>query len=216
MTRQKPTQMSKDLIAALRDHPDRRAALAAAFDFLRTFHRDETGAFRLVGEDGRHVPYFDAGGKRYNILTPEDGLPLIRTQNLRARLAMVGSDTTLTDQYQMLIRIKAAMNLRPADTVAACAGIESMLLALTKADRSFPFAAEAACLFITLPGEDLRKLPTDAEAQAKMQDWNDAGINGQDFFFLCLNWAWAWNNDIAGYLQRLGGLRQESAGSGGA
>jgi hypothetical protein len=206
----------KDLIAALRDHPDRRAALAAAFDFLRTFHRDATGAFRLVGEDGRHVPWFDAAGKRYNILTPDDNMPLLRTQNLRARLAMVGSDTTLTDQYQMLQRIKAALNQRQPDYVGAAAGIESMLQALTKADRAFPFAAEAACLFVVLPGEDLGRLPTEAEKEAKMQDWNDAGLNGQDFFFLCLHWAWAWNESTAAYLQRLGGLRASSEGSAGA
>ena len=193
----------QDILSSLLSHPDPAAACAACFEFLNRRWRDETGTPRLIDPaTGLALPRFTAGGKEWHILTPTDGLPLLRTQNLRVRLTMVGHDATLGDQLAQLETIKQALN-QGQDFVAAAAGIHSMQIAITKATRAFPFAAEAACLFIVEPGEDLTKLPTDAQAAAKMQVWNDAQINAMDFFFCCLNWATTWNADTHGYLQRL-------------
>jgi hypothetical protein len=191
-------------MTTLTAHPDRAAACRACFEFLHRHWRDDSGTFRLVDQEtGHHVPEFQAGGKTWRILTPDDPLPLARAQNLRVRLSMVGHDASLGEQLSQLETIRRALNQREPDYVGAAAGIHSMQQAITKATRAFPYAAEAACLFIVEPGEDLTKLPTDAEAQAKMQVWNDASLHPMDFFFLCLNWASAWNERTTGYLQRL-------------
>jgi hypothetical protein len=194
----------QDTLTHLLQHPDPAATARACFEFLNRVWRDEAGTRRLVDPaTGLHLPRFEAGGRDWHILTPDDHLPLVRAQNLRVRLVMVGHDAGLESQMAQLEQARQALNRAQPDYVAAAAVIHSMQMAITKATRVFPFPAEAACLFIVEEGEDLTKLPTDAQMHGKMECWNDAGIHPMDFFFLCMNWATGWNESMRGYLQRL-------------
>lgn len=191
------------LFETLKAHPDRAEACREAFAFLHEFHRDEQKRFRIVDpQTGIHLLNFTANGVNYRVVTPEEGVGLRRMQYLRVKLSMVGFDSTLGDQYAILNKI--TKHFDKGEYVRAAAGIVDMMNAISKANRMFPYAAEACAVFIVREGENMRELPTEAEIEAKISDWNEEGLHEQDFFFLCLQWGRAWNDALADFSLTLG------------
>lgn len=186
-----------EILAWLRDQGSKQAC-EAAFQYLRETHRDEAGRFRLVNpESGGFMLNFTANGTKYKVLTPEDGIGMRRFSALRGYISRVGFDASLMEQFAQLQRIETAFN--KAEYVKAAAGIHDMMQAINKANRAYPYAAEACCLFIVKDGESTKQVPTQAEIEAKILDWEEEEIHEQDFFFYCLTWATELNAALEGF-----------------
>jgi len=173
-------------------------ACEAAFEFLRETHRDMDGRFRIINPaTGAALKSFTACGRRYQVLSPAEGVGLRRFAALRTAISQVGFEASLMDQFAQLKRVEAAFN--KGSYMEAAAGIHDMMQAIGRAGHSFPAAIEAASMFILREGEDVSRMPTEAETEAKIEDWAAEGLHEQDFFFLCLSFAQEWNEELAGF-----------------
>lgn len=186
-----------EILAYLRGLPA-AGACEAAFQFLRETHRDAEGRFRIIDPaTGASLKSFTANGNKYQVLSPEEGVGLRRFGPLRTAISRVGFEASLMDQFAQLKRVEAAFN--KGSYMEAAAGIHDMMQAIGRAGHSFPEAFRAAALFVLREGEDVSKLPTEAETEAKIADWAEEGLHEHDFFFLCLSFAQAWNEGLAGF-----------------
>lgn len=191
------TTTAAEILKHLRGLPPADAC-EAAFAFLRETHRDAEGRFRIIDPaTGQGLKSFTANGKKYQVLQPSEGVGLRRFAALRTAISQVGFDASLMEQFAQLKRVETAFN--KGSYMEAAAGIHDMMQAIGRAGHSFPSAVEACSLFIVRPGEDLARLPTEAETEAKIEDWAAEGLHEQDFFFLCLSFAQGWNEELAGF-----------------
>ena len=186
-----------EILAYLRGLPPAEAC-EAAFAFLRETHQDADGRFRIIDPaTGAGLKSFTANGNKYQVLQPADGVGLRRFAALRTAISQVGFEASLMDQFAQLKRVETAFN--KGSYMEAAAGIHDMMQAIGRAGNSFPSAFEACALFVIRDGEDVSRLPTAAETEAKISDWSAEGLHEQDFFFLCLRFAQGWNEGLAGF-----------------
>jgi hypothetical protein len=187
-------QLFQDLSAA---PPE--AAYEAAWQYLAKAKPAPAQPLRLIDPaTGAFLLRFEANGTKYSVRTAEEGVPLLRFKKIQTLVAQMGFDASVSDQYAALDRIEKYFN--KSEYIKAAGGILDMKMALSKAERAFPFAADACAMFILRDGEDITQLPTEAEIQAKVEDWNAAGLYAADFFFLCLSYSTAWNAVLNDFL----------------
>jgi hypothetical protein len=178
-------------------------AFEAAWLYLTT-GKGPAGRLRLVDpETGAHLLRFEANGTRYQVRTAEEGVGLLRFQRLQVLTAQMGMDADLNSQYAALSAIEA--NFNKAQYVQAAHGIVDMKMAISRAQRPFPYAAEACAMFIVKEGEDDTELPSAADIEAKVEDWNAAGLHEADFFFLALRYTQGWSSALHAFSLKLQG-----------
>lgn len=175
---------------------DRDEARAAALRFLEDTGKDVDGFKRIVDMNtGRWQETFTANGHKYRIIDPEQGITLTRYTQLRAALAVVGRDQTLSEQADQLTRAKGLVESigKGKDGIVQLSVIlEDMVQSIHRGNRKWHFSFWAATLFIIREGEILDTYD-ETLAGRKIEDWNAEKINAVDLFFCCLMWEKRWN-----------------------
>ena len=189
----------KDLYATLENAEDPAAAWNAAMRFIEK-SMTAPEIMRIIDPDTlQWRTRFEANGTSYRIITPEQGLPLLRYTKLRAALAMVGFDSAMPDMMQQLKKMRELLNAQGKSmTFDLSVAVHNMMETVKRSDRNWDFATWAATLFIVRDGEDLTRYD-EADAERKIEDWNAAKIYPADFFLCCMKW----ESERGSELQRL-------------
>lgn len=185
----------EELIRILKKHPAREAiALEVLGKDAVAWHRYRKKAHhtRLIDpETGQWLSEFEAGGKKYYIRSPEDGLSLYRYTKLKQMLAEVGFDAGYAEQLAKvneLIEHANSLVTKAPRLDKLFAGLDNMRLAIQQSSRQWDRSFMAATLFVVTDGEDLT-MWDERLAEQKIQDWNEAQFHPQDFFLLAMFWA---------------------------
>ena len=154
-------------------------------------YRQKSDFTRLVDPDtGKWMSEFEAGGNKYFVRSPDDGIGLLRYTKLKQFFSKVGFDASYPDQMANLNKIVEYANKlgsKEQDLSEMFRAIDNMREAIKRSDRQWDFSFMAATLFIVRKGEDLTAW-NEQEAEEKIKDWNKAGWHEYDFFLLVIFW----------------------------
>lgn len=185
----------EELIRILKKHPQRESiALEALGREAQEWHRYRQQAHhtRLIDPNtGQWLSEFEAGGKKYYIRSPEDGLSLLRYTKLKQMLAEVGFDASYAEilaKVNELVEHANSLVTKAPRLDKLFAGLDNMRQAIQQGQRDWDKSFMAATLFIVTDGEDLRTWD-ERMAEQKIRDWNEAQFHAQDFFLLAMFWA---------------------------
>lgn len=180
---------------ALKKHPEGQAIALEALgrDAVRWHkYRKQAHHTRLIDpESGQWVSEFDAGGKKYYIRSPDEGLSLRRYTKLKQLLAEVGFDASYSEQLAKLNELIGHANSLVTTSPRMdllFSGLDNMRQAIQQSQRDWDKSFYAATLFIVTDGENLNEWD-ERLAEQKIQDWNEAQFHEQDFFLLAMYWA---------------------------
>lgn len=137
------------------------------------------------------VSEFTANGQKYFIRRPEDGLPLLRYERLQELSTVTAFDSTygeILSKVNGLIEKANSLVTKQPKLNELFLDIENIKQSLNKKDRNWDYSLLTCTLFIVRPDEDLNKWEQ-LEQEKKIEDWNEAGLNMMDFFFLVVYWA---------------------------
>ena len=137
------------------------------------------------------VSEFHANGQKYYIRRPEEGLPLIRYERLQELSTVTAFDGTYTEiisKVNGLIEKANTLVTKQPKLNELFLDIENIKQSLSKTDRNWDYSLLTCTLFVVKPDEDLAKWDQ-REQEKKIDDWNQAGLLMQDFFFLVVYWA---------------------------
>jgi hypothetical protein len=141
-------------------------------------------------ELGRYLPTFTASGNKYRILSPDDGIGIVRWSILSKMSSVLGYGADVKTQLANLQKARAIVNevfKGRGDILELGVHLKAMEDGIrTDNERRFHFAFYTATIFIVREDEDLTKFSDDL-ATAKIEDWNNEGYDAADFFFLVLN-----------------------------
>lgn len=187
---------TKEISTLLRRHPDAEKARDAALSLLgpdaRAWwsHRAQAPIGRIVDpETGKWQTPFTANGKRYHIISPEEGIGIDRYSRFKQMISVVGFNATYTEQLEALNRMILVYNRMAQGEKCAfeiALEIEAMRRAISKVDRNYDYAFYAATLFIMRDGEKATDQWTEQEANEKIADWAAEGLLPEDFFLLVM------------------------------
>ena len=184
-----------DLKKELAKHPEKvDIALSIlgpeAAEWWKYKHRVKSA--RLVDPaSGRWVSEFEAGGKKYYVRSPKEGISLYRYTKLKQMLSVVGFDATFAEQMSALTRMLDFANslvTKEPKLDKLFAEIENMRQSINNTSRNWDFSYYAATLFIVTADEDLATWD-ERLADEKIAAWNAAGYHEHDFFLLVMFWA---------------------------
>lgn len=205
---------AKEIATLLRRHPSRDAVQEAALSVLGAdakawwSHRSETPVGRIVDpETGKWQTPFIANGRRYHIVSPEEGIGIERYSRFKQMISVVGFNATYSEQLQALNRMIEVYNRMAQGEKCAhelALEIESMRRAITKTDKNYDYAFYTATLFILRDGEKSTDPWTEQEANEKIADWAEEGLMPEDFFWLVMLRASSlteWWKKLPGYLR---------------
>lgn len=140
-------------------------------------------------EFGRILPNFKASGNKYRILTPEDGIGILRWSILSKMSSVLGYGADVKTQLSNLQKAREIVNSvfkGKGDILELGVHLKAMEDGI-RADneKRYHFAFYTATIFIVREGEDLTTF-SDELASAKIDDWNNEGYDAADFFLLVL------------------------------
>lgn len=140
-------------------------------------------------EMGRILPNFTAGGNKYRILTPEDGIGILRWSILSKMSSVLGYGADVKTQLANLQKAREIVNnvfKGKGDILELGVHLKSMEDGIrSDNDKRYHFAFYTATIFIVREDEDLTTF-SDELASAKIDDWNKEGYDAADFFLLVL------------------------------
>lgn len=204
----------KDILALLKRHPSTDEVKDAALSLLGPdakawyAHHSQTPIGRIVDpQTGKWQTPFMANGKRYHIISPEEGVGIDRYSRFKQMISVVGFNATYTEQLEALNRMIAVYNRMAQGEKCAyeiALEIESMRKAITKTDKNYDYAFYASTLFIMREGEKATDTWSEAEANEKIADWAEEGLMPEDFFLLVMLRAASlqeWWNKMPRYLK---------------
>ncbi len=187
---------AKEIRSLLRRHPNQEEVQAAALALLGAdaqawwSHRAQTPVGRIIDpETGKWQTPFTANGKRYHIISPEEGVGIDRYSRFKQMISVVGFNATYTEQLEALNRMIGVYNRMAQGEKCAfeiALEIESMRRAITKVDKNYDYALYAATLFIMRDGEKVTDAWSESEANEKIGDWVAEGLLPEDFFLLVM------------------------------
>lgn len=133
---------------------------------------------------------FTANGKKFIIRSPNEGIGIYRFSKMEDMGGVLGFDAS----FKSLVKSQKKYEEIYHEDIPASFKAKKMLLnshavldGITSAAKNRYAKAFFMCtLFIVRPEEDLTKWNQDY-SQAKIDDWNAAGLNEQDFLDLALN-----------------------------
>jgi hypothetical protein len=138
-------------------------------------------------ENGDYAREFMANGNKYIILSPEEGIGIIRWSKLQLMSSVLGYGTDLASLEQGFTKLAQMFNgfVKGNNTIFEIAThINEMRAGMVEESRrNFSYVFWTACLFIIKEGEDMTKF-VEAEQEAKIEDWNKEGINEQEILDL--------------------------------
>lgn len=148
---------------------------------LRKLPRDEFGKFR---------PTFQTKAHTYRIISPEEGIGILRWSLLSKMSAVLGYGADVKTQLDNLRKARQIVNdvlKGKGDILELGVHLQAVEDGIRKENEMrYHFSFYTAALFIVREGEDLTKY-SDEMATDKIDDWNDAGYDATDFFLLVLN-----------------------------
>jgi hypothetical protein len=137
------------------------------------------------------VSEFKANGQKYYIRRPEEGLPLLRYERLQELATVTSFDATygeIVTKVNGLVEKANSLVTKAPKLNELFLDIENIKQSLKKTDRNWDYSLLTCTLFIVKPDEDLTKWEQQ-EQEKKIEDWNEAGIPMDNFFFLVVYWA---------------------------
>ena len=140
---------------------------------------------------GKTVSEFVANGQKYYIRRPEQGLPLLRYERLQELSTVTAFDSTYAEiiaKVNGLIEKANSLVTKQPKLNELFLDIENIKQSLNKRDRHWDYSLLTCTLFIVKPDEDLTKWEQH-EQEKKIEDWNTAGFDMNNFFFLVYYWA---------------------------
>lgn len=186
------------LVETLRQHKNRVEAQSAALEFLGPDakmwweYRQKVGQNRIVNEKTLEMASeFQANGKTYYILRPEDGINVFRMSQLKQMLSLAYTDLNFSEQMQFVSKVIALFNrigtkdFNPKMIFEVLSQEKKRLEGVR--DRKWDYALNACAFFIVTPDEDLTKF-TPQDAERKKEDWAKEGIPHEDFFLCAMLW----------------------------
>lgn len=140
---------------------------------------------------GRWETPFEANGQEYHIITPKEGLPPLRYTYLQQMLVAsilnnpIGEILAAFDRMEGHINTLTSPKPRMVDLVLEVRNLKRGVIEMK--ERKYDAVLYTAALFVIRPGEDVTAWD-ERTAEAKIADWNAAGIDTHDFFFLLALW----------------------------
>lgn len=148
----------------------------------------ETSAIKInVGSE------FDAGGKKYKVLSVEDSITIGRMQAyevIKMDYAYTISAGNIKDAAKKIDSILQGIILgkkQDENIFHVSMILQGINDALQKGDYPFMFSLMCCTLFIVKDGEDLSRWDRET-AEAKIKDWQGANIDARCFFTLAVEW----------------------------
>lgn len=148
----------------------------------------ETSAIKInVGSE------FDAGGKRYRVLSIEDSITIARMQAyevIKMDYAYTVNAESIKDAAKRIDSILQGLVLgkkQEENIFHVSMILQGLNDALQKGNYPFMFSLMCCTLFIVKDGEDLSRWDKET-AEAKIKDWQGANIDARCFFTLAVEW----------------------------
>lgn len=148
----------------------------------------ETSAIKInVGSE------FDAGGKKYKVLSIEDSITIARMQAyevIKMDYAYTVNAESIKDAAKRIDSILQGLVLgkkQEENIFHVSMILQGLNDALQKGNYPFMFSLMCCTLFIVKDGEDLSRWDKET-AEAKIKDWQGANIDARCFFTLAVEW----------------------------
>lgn len=140
--------------------------------------------------NGQMAPTFEANGKQYTILDPEDGIGIKRYTELQKMLIPAqhgfSSFKAMYDYWTEEAKKLMTMSGEGTIKIALADSINNFKRNISEIDNDrFLQSVRICTVFIVAEGEDTAKYSR-SEAERKIEDWAKANINVLDFFVLAL------------------------------
>ena len=179
--------MTKDIDKA------RKLLISAGFDLadLHVAKGRDTGITDIPRlPNGAFAPTFMANGKRYTIAKPDDGIGIWRYNQMNKLLipAQAGYDSfvSMYKAWDTEIAKVMAISGEGASKLAMANAVRTIKSNIAELDHmDYERWVTICTFFINREGEDTSKW-SQADANAKIEDWCAANINVFDFFALAL------------------------------
>jgi len=145
----------------------------------------------LDEKTGRITQKFTANGNTYYVLPPQVGLPPLRYSILQKMLIASVMNAPLSQIRQSYRNIRDLINTlttkapKLAELVEEIANNERLIMEV--GNRNWASVFYTCALFIVREGEDITDF-SDQLAESKIEDWNAAGLRGEDFFLSLTLW----------------------------
>ncbi len=136
---------------------------------------------------------FDAGGKRYRVLSIEDSITIARMQAyevIKMDYAYTVNAESIKDAAKRIDSILQGLVLgkkQEENIFHVSMILQGLNDALQKGNYPFMFSLMCCTLFIVKDGEDLSRWDKET-AEAKIKDWQGANIDARCFFTLAVEW----------------------------
>lgn len=136
---------------------------------------------------------FDAGGKRYRVLSIEDSITIARMQAyevIKMDYAYTVNAESIKDAAKRIDSILQGLVLgkkQEENIFHVSMILQGLNDALQKGNYPFMFSLMCCTLFIVKDGEDLSRWDKET-AEAKIKDWQGANIDARCFFTLAVDW----------------------------
>lgn len=136
---------------------------------------------------------FDAGGKRYKVLSIEDSITIARMQAyevIKMDYAYTVNAESIKDAAKRIDSILQGLVLgkkQEENIFHVSMILQGLNDALQKGNYPFMFSLMCCTLFIVKDGEDLSRWDKET-AEAKIKDWQGANIDARCFFTLAVEW----------------------------
>jgi hypothetical protein len=140
--------------------------------------------------DGSYKRTFKANGVTYKILSPDDGIGILRWSLMSKMSSVLGYGADVKTQLDNIKKVRTIVGevlKGKGDILEVGVHLKAMEDGIRRENNlRYHYAFFTATLFIVRDGEDLTEYSQD-DAQGKIDDWNAENLDAADFFFLVLN-----------------------------
>lgn len=138
-------------------------------------------------EQGNFARAFSANGRKYIILTQEEGVGIKRYSTLLSMSATVTFEmnaATLVMNLNKILEMLWSMMQGRNKLADLVAHVKSMIDGIQRTSRrEYQSVFWTCCLFIVREGEDMKKF-VEADQREKIDDWAEEGYHEEEFYEL--------------------------------